>query len=562
MLSLLSQTKTVVHLTDESLYIYRISGAEVNLIGVFSWSDENFVSDVVACLTGEGGGAPVIILNDAVDQHYRKEKVPSVRSLDSSGIVKRKIALAYPHYPYRAYTKLKTPDHIKNVSGSVKNNYYLFAACPDSQNLQKLLMAITESEVLVKGFTLLPMESVSMVTALSGKIFETPMPASENKLKSLLGKSKEEEVDRNWTIFIGQNRSGGLRQIVVRDNELALTRITPIVETDIEKALWSQDIAREFQATMSYLARFGYTPADTLNIIIIADEEAKPHLEKMIRVEKGRVQPVTLSEATTLLKIRPEPDSEQRFADDLHVGWVGKQSRLKLPLNAKQFDKVVRPRQAASLAMGSLVLLLAGTTYYCAETYLQYYAMKRNVAQAMTELNQVNNIYNSEIERKKALGINIGLIQSSFEINDELEEESIDIFEILKDIRKAQNGQIHMDKITFAKREKTGEQGGAVPLAGQEGGPEEDKIIGLYMSFPGDYDIAKGNEIVANFSERLEAIFKNSAVTVTKVLKDVSYRGEITSEAGVTAAAPAREPLTAEIEINLDSKVGEEPQTL
>ncbi len=559
MASFLSQNRTVLHLTDESLYAYRSAGSSVSLIGVFAWSDDNFVSDLVSCLTREGGGSSVIILNDAVDQHYRKEKVPSVRSLDSSGIVKRKIALAYPHYPFRAYSKLKTPAHIKNTSGQVKNDYYLFAACPDSQNLQKLLMAITESEVLVKGFALLPMESVSMVETLSSRMFGGSS-SQGSALSGLLGKRKVEDTSKQWTVFMGQNRSGGLRQIVVRNGELALTRITPVVETDIEKGLWAQDVAREFQATMSYLSRFGYTPADTLNIIIIADEEAKPLLEQAINVEKGAVQPITLREASALLKINPEQDSEQRFADDLHVGWIGKQSRLKLPLSAKHFDKVTKPRQMASLAMGGLVLLLAGTTYYCANTYLTYFEIGKNVQQAETELKQVNNIYSSEIERKKALGINIELIQSSFEINDEIEEKSIKIFDILKEIREAQKGNLRLDKISLIQREQKNEDPNFVPVEGVK--PKFDKIVTLFLSFPGDSDIAQSNQMVEEFSQRLSALFDKSTVDVTKVLKDVSYRGEITSEGGINAPTSPNEKLSAEIEINIDGKPSEEGRQL
>ncbi len=549
MVSFLSQNKTVLHITDESLSAYRTSGASVNLIGIFSWADENFVADLVSCLSREGGGAPVIILNDAVDQHYRKEKVPIVRSLDSSGMVKRKLALAYPHYPYRAYAKLKTPPHIKNVNTAVKNNYYLFAACPDSQNFQKLLAAITESEVLVKGFVLLPVESVSMVDTLSSRVFGTKS-SSGSSLSKLMGKDKDDEGSKNWTVFIGQNRSGGLRQIVVRDGELALTRITPIVETDIEKGLWAQDVNREFQATMSYLSRFGYTPADTLNIVIIADEEAKPLLEKMISVENGKVQPITLREAATLLKIEPEQDSEQRFADDLHVGWIGKQAKLKLPLNSQQFSKIAKPRQMASIAMVSLVLLLAVSTYYCATSFLNYFSISQNVEQANTELRQVNNIYNTEIERKKALGINIELIQSSFEINDEIDSREVEIFNILKNVREAQNNKIKLDKITFEKEVRAVDPNIPV-IEGQE--PQYDNVVTLFMSFAGDSDIAEGNNKVADFSSRLSAIFDKSTVEVVKVLKDVSYRGEITSEVGVNAANTTSEPLSAEIKINIDN---------
>ena len=123
---------------------------------------------------------------------------------------------------------------------------------------------LKDTDVSIAGFGLLPTESVNFVEALSRKIFGGGEGDKKSTLSFLSKKKAPPPKSNVWTIFIGQNRSGGLRQIVTKGGELALTRITPIVETNEDIELWTGDIFREYQATMTYLSRFGYTSNDTL----------------------------------------------------------------------------------------------------------------------------------------------------------------------------------------------------------------------------------------------------------------------------------------------------------
>ena len=92
--------------------------------------------------------------------------------------------------------------------------------------------------------------------------------------------SKESKEKASWTIFMGQQSSGSLRQIVTRNGELALTRMTPIVDTDIEPALWAREVTEELDSTMSYLARFGYKKEDGLDIIIVSNGSTHQALQQ------------------------------------------------------------------------------------------------------------------------------------------------------------------------------------------------------------------------------------------------------------------------------------------
>lgn len=109
---LISSQKSVLYLTDDALYLYKVSGRSVGLKEMFDWSQEDLA--VVLSKSLKKLGAAVIILNDTVDQHYRKENVPKVGVFDASAVVKRRLSMAFPEYPIRAFKKLETENSSKD----------------------------------------------------------------------------------------------------------------------------------------------------------------------------------------------------------------------------------------------------------------------------------------------------------------------------------------------------------------------------------------------------------------------------------------------------------------
>ena len=73
-----------------------------------------------------------------------------------------------------------------------------------------------------------------------------------------------------------------MRQIVIKDGELALTRMTPVSEDTSNVVRWASEVHQEFKATMSYLTRFGFQQEDGLHIITIANAPCSEALQEMI----------------------------------------------------------------------------------------------------------------------------------------------------------------------------------------------------------------------------------------------------------------------------------------
>ena len=567
-------SKTVLHITDESLYVYKTIGKVVRLIGVMPWSEDLFVPKLTDILEKDAGGAPVTMLYDAVDQHYRKERVPQVSFFDSGKVVQRKLNLAFPSYPYKAYLKLSKDGNKtqkKQEEGGLKANPYLFAACPDSQYLQLILAALSQSGVSIDGFGLLPVESAGMLPALAEKLSSGSSNTGSGKLKKPRKKKNQAMAAGNqWCVFIGQNKSGGLRQIVVKNGDLALTRISPIVETDADPDLWVNEINREFRATMTYLSRFGYSPADELSIVVIASPQQDDALQQALGRENVKVHVLETSHAAHLLGLRIEKDVEARIADPLHVAWTAKKASLNMPVHGKALDEILVPRKNAFMAGIVGVALLAGASYYASTSYIEYYKTSENLEQANRELTQVESIYQSELDRKEALGINIQLIQNSLFIEQQLKAANIDLFDMVRKIRQAQQGVIKLEAL---KIERLGED---ITSTDSNAQPEFDTETGLPiippiakltlgMSFSGDTDIVRGNAAVRSFGTRIDQnLPDNYEVSVTKILKDVSYRGEITREVGLSDEQAQAQigKLTAEIEVTIFPPAQEEESAL
>ena len=209
-LSFLTPNRTVLLTSDDALYVYSVSSRGVKLVDVVPWGAQNFIDNVSNILAKDCAKRPVLMLNDMVEQHYRKERVlkSGVSSLDKQTMIKRRLSVAFGKYPVRAAMLLK--EKIPKTKNQPASDIYIFAAIPESDSLNKTISAVKKSLASVAALCLLPVESSDMVRTLSQKL------------------SKKGSKKATWSIFIGQHRSGNVRQVVTKNGELALTRMSPL----------------------------------------------------------------------------------------------------------------------------------------------------------------------------------------------------------------------------------------------------------------------------------------------------------------------------------------------
>jgi hypothetical protein len=522
-LSLLAPARTILLVSDDALLIYSMGARGVKLVETVPWSAENFEDEVSLIISKECGGKPVLIVNDMVEQHYRKEKVPRVSVLDKKSVINRKLHVAFPNYAVRAALPLK--EKIEKTDKSMAGDVFIFAAIPATDAFQKTLAAATKSLVSIAGVVLLPVEASDMVKKLAEKV-----------------KGKADKTAR-WTIFMGQHRGGGLRQIVIKDGNLALTRMTPIVEIGEDPNLWATEVQQEFQATMSYLSRFGFDAEDGLNIIIVSEPDMGEKVGELIDVPCN-FHSVSADDAARLMHLKLGAQDNYYLADSLHVSWIGKKSKFILPMKAKQIDLVSKPRQAAVLAIVLLLLAGAFQSYQLLDTYQEYVQTSDDLEEVLQHYDQLNLRYNKEIQRKKDLGFDIQLIQSTLSVYDSIVKKQVPVVSLFAKIGEALGKDLRIDQIQVMR----GRDLKKAQIFAKKG--EESLFWStMQMTFPSNTNAQKGNEEVRALSARLQEMLPGHIVEVSKLLEDYEYSEEIVVESGSSSKQTSKQDYVAEIRI-------------
>lgn len=530
-LSFLTPNRTVLLINDESLDLYVSSSKAVVFIKSVPWATENFLTIVTQTIAQECGRRPILILNDMVEQHYRKEKIikSGVGQLDRANIVKRKLNVVFPNYSVRAAYPLK--EKIKKTVSQLPADIYIFVAVPDTTQFTQTLDVTKKSLSSLAGLCLLPVESSDMVKVLNAKV-------SQNK-------------DSVWSIFVGQHRSGGLRQVVTKNGELALTRMTPIVDTDKDAKQWADEVHKEIQATMSYLSRFGYAPEEGINAVAIANDEAGDILKSLVADEID-LSAMTVTEAARLLNISIGSQEDERFADVLHVAWVGKKSKFILPMKAAEVDKVSRPRQIAMLVSLGLFGVAAFLGYQLVNEYQILSESHSEIDDAKRRMAQLEVQHKREIDRKNEVGFDVELVQNSIKVLNQFELQQIKSVNFFGGVGQALGPDFRVDQISV-KRNADGAPKGV--LARRLGLNQGQNTTPLYtssmkMTYPGATDVVKGNQEVRDLRERLEEALPGHKARVTKLLKDYGFERSIVVEAKDLNTKDITQDFVAEISID------------
>ena len=514
-------SRAVIMMMDEGVCVHRVANGSATFLDTIPWRAADFEVRLTDILD-EAKVTSILILNDAVEQHYRKERIVIPTSFDKANIIKRRLNVAFPNYPMRAAVELKEPPAAANSPKKEekevdKSKLYLFAAAPSTETFSRVVRCIRKTDYNLFGYGLLPIESAGMLKALSAKLAQKRKTTSKAE----------------WTILIGQHRGGGLRQIVVRNSELALTRVTPIEEPKQGYSdMWAKDVSREIQATLSYLSRFGYAPDDGLNIIVIGNKEFADVLDGMISVPSN-FDALSPFEASKLLGIKLNFTDGDHFSDALHAAWSGKKITLDIPLTSKEILDISNPRKIASIAMIAMTAALGGVLYMSSIEAQGIYQNARNLEISKTQLAEIERIYQEEIKRKSALGIDVNAITSSLDIDGRIQKHHVDVLGLVKAVSE----ELRNLRIDSFEYKNEGDILAAVPAPGATNTSPRQTTLMLSFSYPGNTNPKEGNEEMKEFVNRLNTRLASIGYIseVDTPLQNLTYSGEVNREVGLTA---------------------------
>jgi hypothetical protein len=535
---LFSPPRTVLILSDEGLQIYRSGRLGARYIDFIPWETEDFTISVSNLIAKKCRRQPVVILNDMVEQHYRKELIPKVSPFDRVNVIKRRLGIAFPNYKIRAALRIK--DKKTPVKGEAKGDPYLFAAIPASDQFNKTLEAIRMSMAPIVGLFLLPIEGSAMVRDLSAKL------------------TKKQRYKPAWTIFIGQHNNGSLRQIVTRNGQLALTRMTPIVDTDVEPELWAKEVSGELNATMSYLARFGYKDTDGLNVIIVANQSSQTSLETFIDIECD-LNVMDAQQIASTLGINLGRQEDYRYADPLHAAYLGGKTRYLLPMQSAAITNLTKPRRVASYVLFALIAGCAYFGFMAFQGWQTAVEIQDQLVVAKQQNSSLKQEYQLELDKKRAMGFDFALVNNSLEIFEELEDQKIFPLPVAREIGRSLGTDLHLDKLEVSHVKETIEK----DINDQDYNPDAPVEVRnlldaiMTLSFPNTINPDVGVQKINTLQSRLQGNLPNYEVSIVRQVADLSYTGNFVGGSG-EAETEGQTPERYEAEIRIRTITADE----
>lgn len=526
----ISGGKRVLLLGSDGVVIYGPASGGVEREASLPWDLPNFDEQLVQVLSRQNN-RPVLVLFDGADQTYRKEdNIPKLSPLDRARFVKRKLNLAFPNYPIRASLEVKPPK-TKGRALRPATPSYLFVALPETDQIDRVARAILESGAPVGGFGLLPAESASLVPALANKIF-----AGDGRAPS------------RWSVLIGQHETGGLRQVVVKDGNLALTRLTPAAEGGVSGAAWSEEVIREFRATMTYISRFGYNPDDGIDVIIVCDDISRQFFSAAeLGVERFRC--MSVSDALKLIGAKSFGLDKMNFTDGLHAAWIAKKRQLSVPVRVPSLHKIMAPRLAAQLGSVGLAMAAAALVYMTFSSFQENYVLSQEIEQRQSASAMLERELADESKIFDTLPVKASLLRGTLKVKGMLAENTVPISGVMTRLKSSIGSDVQITNISYThtpspnlQLDKIRPTGAPSPAASPTRG-----LINMRFSFiltesmPLEQRVNRAEALQRSLQENFPGYTVTIAAQFGRVNRDGSFQGNLTGSAQPEAAVEAAE---------------------
>ena len=389
----------ILFIGNDGLQHFVCKGRYASLQDQYGWDQPDLVKSLAAALRKVGQNVPIILLSDQTEQQYRKDVLPKAGVMDRKKMLDRKLNMAFAQMPYRAALPIKSaPRDLDTPAPNV-----LFAGIPQTAEMTKVVQAVTESEVILGDVALVPVEAVQMINRLIKALHE-----------------RTQIIDRpRWTILLTQQKTGGLRQIVLQDGELALTRLTPIFVSNEQELGQVRDvIIKEFQATLTYLARFGYVTADGIDVIVITSELLGEGLQQA-NLPVTHLYTLSVSEATRILKTGVQTVGDTLYSDGLFAA-VTANHKILLPLQNAALKPLQQGRKliwlGAMLLSVSMLALCGGAAW----VQTQISALNTQIDTSQNDQRTMQIRYNDLAKVLNTLKYKPEMVQAVLNVRDEL----------------------------------------------------------------------------------------------------------------------------------------------
>lgn len=532
--------KTVLIIGEDALVIYRSSGGKSKCLGILMWDEENLTDRLVGYLLREGRKKPVYVLYDMLEQQYKKETVPKLSPLDKRSYINRKLRVVFPSNPMRAAYFLKGEAEENLLQGKTKDegSPYIFASIPDVMQFDIIYDAIKKSELQLLAIGFLPVEATRFISKLSSS--------------KLTG-----GVKSKWNVFLSVHESGGLRQIITKNGELALTRLTAFGADVNDPVSWGHEAGQEFKSTLSYLLRFGYTQDQSMNIFIVNNSgEVKDAFASQLDIQPS-IFVGSAREFGQYCGLKVQSAAGTVFGDGLHAAWVTKIRSMRLPVSSSRFQYIQNIRNYMGYAAKALMLfILIGIGYVI---FMMNYvsSIKSDTAR---ELQKHANLQVEMSESEKAIptvaeGVDYEEIIALLNVCDKLESGGIKSLALVHAIANAMPHNVKLSGLNIEVMVSENDMGGISASDGMvsvdengdadfdEGSEENDNLaqftvkqknapyeISLAIVFPYNVGLEEAVKAVNLYHENLSQLLKGYEIVIKQQVANLSSNNNFTED--------------------------------
>ena len=334
-----SARSTVLVIGDAGYRILNFSGQAIT--GSRAWPRDAAGRAGAIAELRRHGDCRLHVLVDSMEQTYRREEIPSASIADKRRIVARRLDIAFPGTGLKRAIRL-SPGRKGRGGGQDR---YLFAALPDSDEVHEWVGALSTLRRPIDGIGLLPLEIAARAARL-------------NRLTGTAG-GRISTQSSPWTLVVGRESTGGIRQIVLENNDLALTRLAATPSGDLSPAMLAAQIQRDIKSTIGYLARLGYQQGAPLTLLVIVDDAVRDELLDQPPPTGDITQVVrTPDEALVMLGVQSASLGQgQPWADPVFASLVAGESLVRPLVTAAmvQRQRVWRTMRGARAVAASVL---------------------------------------------------------------------------------------------------------------------------------------------------------------------------------------------------------------
>ncbi len=457
---------------------------------------------------------PLIVVGDLLEQSYRKEAVPRLNRADRAKVLKRRLERAFPDTPLKAALKLADDPE------EPRSQNYLLVGLPPAADWDRWLGFLRSLANPVAALTLLPVEAAAMVGRLARALAPADRPA------------------HSWAILVSRQGTGGFRQIVVHEGELALTRLTPSLAADAGAAEIAAEIRRELKATLGYMTRLGYRAGSSLDTLVLGGPGLAAALADSGETP-GRLTGVAAGDAARALGLdiadrRAGAGFEDEGGALLGGLWVGAQRRpvlQLLPADLRRRRLQGRALRWASAGLAASALGLASCAALSAMSALQ-------IKQEVSWLSAWQGTTRQQLAHAEgdaeAIGARAERVRAVLEAERRLAATRARPFEALGALRQAMARDEQLTALAWqlvAPAEDRGpDDQGAAPAAGT------DFTLDLTLDLGPAADPALAVAATEDFAARLTGAFPERSVAIVRQALDILPQQAFVGSAGVTEA--------------------------